>query len=337
MENQVPEPSSTPDAVRLCPNCGTRYRGRFCAVCGQESEPEDSLASFTGDVFQSLTDTEGRFLQTLRELAVDPGNVTRRYIDGERKRWTSPVSIFLAGFFALFLAIDAFGFDIVEFHERSSVGPALANADSALSAIAEGRTRRISPVGEFWMAFQEGYEQRTSPKNPLEMTAERSRAQAALAEVRAARQAWTGGAGAVPADVKPLLRADPALINEMMQEAVSKYSFLLIPLSLPFMMLLFVGKSGVHSFDHAIFVTYSIGFASLALSVVIVLAALGLPLELLLYVFAAGLVWHHFRQLRGAYRLALGGALVRTLVLEIFVAAILFLFMLFLAVVGAFG
>ena len=44
------------------------------------------------------------------------------------------------------------------------------------------------------------------------------------------------------------------------QDAASKYSWLLIPLSVPFMWLLFPFRRRYNTYDHTVFVTYSLSF-----------------------------------------------------------------------------
>ena len=44
------------------------------------------------------------------------------------------------------------------------------------------------------------------------------------------------------------------------QDAASKYSWLLIPLSVPFMWLLFPFRRRYNTYDHMVFVTYSLSF-----------------------------------------------------------------------------
>ena len=44
------------------------------------------------------------------------------------------------------------------------------------------------------------------------------------------------------------------------QDAASKYSWLLIPISVPFMWLLFPFRRRFNTYDHSVFVTYSLSF-----------------------------------------------------------------------------
>ena len=56
-----------------------------------------------------------------------------------------------------------------------------------------------------------------------------------------------------------------------------KYSWALIPLSVPFLWLLFFYKRNVHLYDHAIFATYSISFVMLLVILLAIASLLGAP------------------------------------------------------------
>ncbi len=58
---------------------------------------------------------------------------------------------------------------------------------------------------------------------------------------------------------------NPSLMLYKLQSASYKFSWLLIPLSLPFLWVLFFWKRQYKLYDHTIFITYSIAFMSLCL------------------------------------------------------------------------
>ena len=101
-----------------------------------------------------------------------------------------------------------------------------------------------------------------------------------------------------------------------MQGKAYKFSFLLVPLSLPWLWLMFAWKRDVHLYDHAIFTLYSISFmsllfiiGSLALTMNITSGWLWAPLVIALYI-------HMYVQLKGAYNLGRFSALWRTVALS---------------------
>ena len=56
---------------------------------------------------------------------------------------------------------------------------------------------------------------------------------------------------------------NPELAVYKIQNAAYKYAFLLVPISLPFVWLLFIWRRGTTLFDHAVYILYSLSFVSL--------------------------------------------------------------------------
>jgi hypothetical protein len=68
-------------------------------------------------------------------------------------------------------------------------------------------------------------------------------------------------------------KANPGLALYKVQTYAYKYSWLLIPISVPFVWLLFPFSRRFHLYDHTVFVTYSISFMTI-LATVLMLASL---------------------------------------------------------------
>lgn len=127
--------------------------------------------------------------------------------------------------------------------------------------------------------------------------------------------------------------ANPELLRYKLISAASKLAFALVPISLPFLWLMFLGRSDVTLYDHGVFSLYSLSFMSMLFITVALLGVLGLeglaaPLVLLVPPV------HMFMQLRETYRLKTWGALWRTAAL-LCVAGGAFLLFLVLIVVMA--
>jgi Protein of unknown function (DUF3667) len=81
--------------VTDCLNCGAALHGPFCAACGQRAVPPDpSVAELAGDAWRELSGYDGRIAATVRGL-LRPGYLTREYLAGRRKRYLSPVRLYL--------------------------------------------------------------------------------------------------------------------------------------------------------------------------------------------------------------------------------------------------
>jgi hypothetical protein len=132
------------------------------------------------------------------------------------------------------------------------------------------------------------------------------------------------------------LTENPDLLSYKVKVNGYKYSWALIPMSLPFMWPLFVRRRDIHMYDHAIFVTYSITFMMLLMTVVSLVGGLFLPSRYLSPIVQAGAVVHIYRQLRGAYGLTAGGALLRVVPLVVSAGIVLSIFIVSLVLLGAF-
>ena len=111
-----------------------------------------------------------------------------------------------------------------------------------------------------------------------------------------------------------------------------KFSWALIPISIPFIWLLFPFSRRFKLYDHTVFVTYSLCFMMLLL---IVSSTVGMLLPVV-----ASLAWlvppvHMYRQLRGTYALGRYGTLWRTMALTIFAFIAISLFASLLVGLGA--
>src|SRR5678815_5679008 len=85
---------------KRCLNCGTALTGAYCHACGQKAHVHRSLRAFMGDFLAGVLNFEGKFWHTVPMLAWRPGDLTRRYIAGERARFISPIALYL---FTVFL------------------------------------------------------------------------------------------------------------------------------------------------------------------------------------------------------------------------------------------
>ncbi|MGN6278168.1 MAG: DUF3667 domain-containing protein, partial [Sphingomonas sp.] len=127
---------------------------------------------------------------------------------------------------------------------------------------------------------------------------------------------------------------NPDLALYKLQSSAYKYSWALIPISVPFVALLFLWRRRFKLYDHAIFVTYSLSFMMLLATVVTLLMMVGAPGWLYGNLIAFGPPVHMFFQLRGAYQLNWFSALWRTFALLVFASITLTLFAVLLLGLG---
>jgi hypothetical protein len=126
---------------------------------------------------------------------------------------------------------------------------------------------------------------------------------------------------------------NPQLLLYKLQSSAYKFAWALIPLSLPFMWLMFAWRRQYKVYDHAIFVTYSLSATMLLLALMAVVGATGLSSAWMLLLIPV----HFFLQLKGAYQLSIGSALLRTIALLITAQIVLTLFSAILLLLGLLG
>src|SRR3954467_3250110 len=94
---------------KSCLNFGTKLTGPNCSAGGQKAHVPRSVRGFLQDFIAGLFNFEGKIWRTLPMLAWRPGEMTRRYIAGERARFISPVALYLFTVFAMFAVLNLTG------------------------------------------------------------------------------------------------------------------------------------------------------------------------------------------------------------------------------------
>ena len=305
-----------------CLNCGAELAGPYCYACGQHAHVHRTLTAFFHDLAHGVFHFEGKLWNTIPMLVWRPGELTRRYIDGQRARFVSPIALFL---FCVFLM-----FAVVGLTSNTTQAASKAKADAVhelkkdqakLTAL---QSQRAAATGRD-AARLDG--KIAGVKN--EMTA--------LEEVKDGRidasihfaDDFLGGFS----DKFNEAAKNPELVFYKLKTNAYKFSWALIPISVPFVWLLFPFSRRFRLYDHTVFVTYSLCFMMLLLAASSLIGVVSDSL--------ASLAWfvppvHMYRQLRGTYALSNRAALWRTALLTIFAFIAISLFASLLVAVGAF-
>lgn len=127
---------------------------------------------------------------------------------------------------------------------------------------------------------------------------------------------------------------NPDLALYKIQQAAYKFSFLLAPLSLPFIALLFLWKRGVTLYDHVVYALYALSFASLLFVAVVFSTQHAWTSWLPGWLLMVGLPVHTYFHLKGAYALGWWSALWRTSFMLIFATIIASIFLILIIVLG---
>lgn len=328
---------------RNCLNCGAPLAGPYCAQCGQKSHVHRSLRAFMGDFVAGVLNFEGKFWRTLPMLAWCPGILTRRYIDGQRARFISPIALFLFSVFLLFATIQLIG-GPSGMGDFTSGDQAYHSTDEAIAGekakLARLEERRAKAAASPERALVRGddikeIDQDIEDQRKALATLERFKSEGVVNAVLADKDA-VNVHSSVPLvnDAIKRAKANPQLAIYRLQDAASKYAWVLIPISAPFLWLLFPFSRRFKLYDHTVFVTYSLAFIMLLVVAMSLWGAAGLP----------GVAWaalvppvHMYRDLKGAYGLGRFGALWRTALLLLFAVIALSLFAMTVIVLGMSG
>jgi hypothetical protein len=327
------------------------------------------LSAIGHDLIHGVLHLDGKFWNTIPLLLFKPGQLTRRYIDGERAKFVSPMAMFLFGVFAMFAAFQFAGLSV----------PTDLNGDTA----AQLRQLAVAEVDRMNQRRDELSSQLERDDSPAERREELENELTEVeAQVSALREAgedipFLGGvvdsdrsvepSGPVPIgqdesgstiipvsadgetfwnvtqDEQSWLKTavdkwerDPGLMLYKLQTNAYKFSWLLIPISIPFVWLLFVHRRRFKAYDHAIFVTYSISFMSILFIALSLITTAGIGDGWVFLMLAIIPPLHLYKQLRGTYGIGRFGAFWRLIALGVFIQIVIVLFLQALLVFGAF-
>jgi hypothetical protein len=307
-----------------CLNCGARLAGPFCGQCGQHAHVHRTLTAFFHDFAHGVLHFEGKIWRTLPLLVWKPGELTRRYIAGQRASFVSPIALFLFCVFFMFAVMDWSG---------------AMDANLGAKSLATAEQEQPSDVAQLQRRRADAIAHRQSTAKLDKQIADD---QSSLGTLQSLQK---NGMPPEVAQQKPRFESDmpwlastvskakknPELLFFKLKTNAYKFSWALIPISVPFVWLLFPFSRRFKLYDHTVFVTYSLCFMMLLLSAGTAVALVSSSV--------ASIAWfvppvHMYRQLRGAYSLGRWGALWRAVLLIIFAFIAITLFASLLVALG---
>ncbi len=318
----------------ICLNCGTTLTGPYCHRCGQTGHVHRTIGAIWHEILHGVVHFEGKLWNTLPMLVLRPGELTRRYIHGERARFVSPMAMFLFSVFTMFAVLQIMGISppaqigTAEQFEQGLSFPR-QKTESAIADAREARAR-AEPGSERAKKLDKSIAGLERDLDELKQVP------SSLSKARGKGLNFTTGWKRIDKGIEKA-NQNPGLALYKLQTNSYKFSWALIPLSIPFVWLLFFWKRRFKGYDHAVFVTYSLAFMSLLSIVLTIAGGLGLAGDV---IASAALIippLHIFFQLKGAYRLRRWGALLRTFILLLCISLILPLFLLLLLGLGLSG
>jgi hypothetical protein len=342
-----------------CANCNARLSGPYCHECGQTAHVHRSLFHIVEEVLHGVLHFDTKSWRTLPLLIGRPGLLTRRYIEGQRARYVSPMALFLFCVFLMF-----FVFSLIKDSKTNSVLSGPENIAAAREELAKEIANAKEEVAkrEAALAKATSDEDREEAQDNLKeaqddlhgaetglaavdlipLKPEAKNAPAANAPTANPSTTATPAAEPSTSDIAksalakvniktgypPFDRvlqhasANPELTLYKLKNAAYKFSFMLVPISLPFLWLMFFWRRGVRMYDHAIFSLYSLSFMSLLFTLIALSSMSNATKGLVgLAVFVPPV--HMYLHLKETYRLGWFAAWWRTWAL-LFIAGLVF-------------
>ena len=319
-----------------CLNCNAQIDGNYCKNCGQKVHLHRTIAAFGHDLIHGVLHLDGKLWRTLPLLIFKPGVITRRYIDGERAKFVSPMAMFLFSVFLMFAVFQVAGITTPTNLEQSAeFQPDLTKAEAETEKLLAGAREELAELSDDDPARADA---QASLQELEAAAASLEQLTAALGDENTVTSTFNGtGIKSFDEGILQKWRDNPSLMLYKMQNNSYKFSWLLIPISIPFVWSLFFWKRRFKAYDHAIFVTYSLAFMSLLYLTLSVLGIAGAPLPLVILsgVFIPPI--HIYKQLRHGYELTRPSAFWRTAALTNMIAfVVVMIFLWLLLLLGAF-
>lgn len=335
----------------VCSDCGAQTSGNFCANCGQPTHVHRTLLHLGEELLHGVMHFDARIWRTLPLLWLNPGRLTGEWVAGRRTRYVSPLAMFLFTLFVMFFALSfmpQYESRVVVADDIAEDRAALAEAEQALAQVRAELGQQPSSVGlAATVEAERLVAQRRESLAKLEQQVSQGRAdglkpgswQASLKDMAAGDETHDGtgqlkatgqdakseGHGFGATVMKKLQNPDLAVYK--LQQTMYKFAFLLVPLSIPFVALLFLWKRGFTLYDHGVFVLYSLTFmAMLLMAMVLAGTFLGAVGQVAVFAGMLAIPSHVFAQLKGAYGLGVFSALWRTVFLLVFCNIVIGLF-----------
>ena len=385
-----------------CLNCGAALIGVHCHQCGQKAQVHRTLQAFGHDILHSVLHFDGKIWRTSPMLFWNPGQLTRRYVHGERAKFVSPLALFL---FSVFLTFAAFNWLVPDDtsgdpaviiqtaqqkyqKDRAEILGDIAKLEKEKAQAPTSGQNNIGQIDEEISRYRatlktlddsKRKELRKAEIAKRQFDAEKAKLETEIAKLEAdiAEARKTGkptqaieeelegqkmgvqlmiaastfnnggedlegwrftdldfpGADSLNKAVEKA-KNNPQLLLYKVQSNAYKFSWALIPISVPFVWLLFFWRRQFKMFDHAVFVTYSLTFMML-LGIVSALLINSPPTEPfggILLAFYPPI--HMYRHLHHAYQTTRLGAFLRMCLLSFFAMTALTLFAVLIVALG---
>ena len=320
---------------QACLNCGTALIGSHCHTCGQAAHVHKTIGAFFHDLLHGVFHFEGKIWRTVPALALRPGRMTREYIDGRRASYVSPIALFLFSVFLMFAVVSNIGGSVNDGTTATVNGKQVRGIEASKAEIARLEADRANLIRQ------------GMPTDAIDGFIQgRKSALAVREQLDSGLEETIAGGGQREETGKPRVYSDITAINDILRQASAnpklalyklrtnayKFSWLLIPISVPFLWLLFPFSRRFGLYDHTVFVTYSLAFMMLLVSALTVLSSLWFGVLAIGMTFIPPL--HIYKHVKHTYAVSRFGAGWRTFAILLYAAAALTAFLMAIIAIG---
>lgn len=149
-------------APEVCTYCGTERRGHYCSNCGQRFRDEPlTFKELVRQMGRGFFDLDEGLLYTVWVATLNPGTAARRFLDGETRRFVSPIGYLLFGVTVAFVVYwslrDSYIAFVADFLQSPLWRPdAMTDAD-LLEGLSRFGVTTFQEYGEFIFSIQTQY------------------------------------------------------------------------------------------------------------------------------------------------------------------------------------
>lgn len=295
----------TEQTHQQCLDCELWSQGPFCNYCGQKMDLSSSIGEFLLQALPSIASRDGRFTRTFKMLLFNPGRLTRRFHAGKRTRYLSPIGMLLSAIFILFMLPLVTGLIPENAEEQRQFQATNRSTMLELDAGIKKLEQQVNQAkGERRVELLEELSSDIYLRNTVARIADvptipKSRHAKLLKELHSPDENWIERRFSI---IGQEWSKNPELKLTSLRNTLIKYSWLLIPLTLPTMMLLMPGGHR-NRFKHVLFAGYSLAF--MLFLIALLLSAMMFEIDAVLLVSSVILIAlvHLFIQTKNAYRL----------------------------------
>ncbi|MEQ9465967.1 MAG: DUF3667 domain-containing protein [Ekhidna sp.] len=149
--------------THTCKSCGTSFSGNYCNQCGEKviRQEDRKLKHFLGEFINAITFADNKLFRTVKTILIAPGRLSADFVEGKRKKYMKPISIFFLAnlIYFLFPVFNTFNTNL---HLQMNAFPFL-HSDLATEMV----NSRLEESGETLESFSLRYDSKSTELSKL--------------------------------------------------------------------------------------------------------------------------------------------------------------------------